>query len=334
MVAHNGSADSATTPAMRALLRRLELSTGGVIRFETDAARFDPDAAGAPELAAFNTALMLARRFDRRLALAAQSRGARRAHHAARRRDGARGRSGNPHARGARSGARGSQSRDARIEQRGARRIYRAGRIGRGRDARGRRRSHISRVGDSNHRRVRGAGRRRRFHSAVARDARVLERHWTARRARRTGSPRKPRAASGRRLVGDRMRAAASRARAASAGRPAAQSRRPRSALPEIQMDLRPMLSERARAMAREDGPPRAGGGRRAPVLRRARALERHRRAGPSRRRATGIPLDRAERAHRAMRPGRLDRARNDPAMRQLRLSARAHRRPRRTSTM
>jgi hypothetical protein len=69
-VAHNGSADSATTPAMRELLRRLELSTGGVIRFETDAARFDPEAAGAPELAAFNTALMLARRFDRRLALA------------------------------------------------------------------------------------------------------------------------------------------------------------------------------------------------------------------------------------------------------------------------
>ena len=69
-VAHNGSSDSATTPAMRELLRRLELSTGGVIRFETDAARFDPEAAGAPELAAFNTALMLARRFDRRLALA------------------------------------------------------------------------------------------------------------------------------------------------------------------------------------------------------------------------------------------------------------------------
>jgi hypothetical protein len=70
MVAHNGSADAATTPAMRELLRRLELSTGGVIRFETDAARFDPEAAGAPELAAFNTALMLARRFDRRLGLA------------------------------------------------------------------------------------------------------------------------------------------------------------------------------------------------------------------------------------------------------------------------
>ena len=69
-VAHNGSADYATTPAMRELLRRLELSTGGVIRLETDTARFDPEAAGAPELAAFNTALMLARRFDRRLALA------------------------------------------------------------------------------------------------------------------------------------------------------------------------------------------------------------------------------------------------------------------------
>jgi hypothetical protein len=69
-VAHHGSADSAATPAMRELLRRLELTTGGVIRFETDAARFDPEAAGAPELAAFNTALMLARRFDRRLALA------------------------------------------------------------------------------------------------------------------------------------------------------------------------------------------------------------------------------------------------------------------------
>ena len=69
-VAHHGFADSATTPAMRELLRRLELATGGVIRFETDAARFDPEAAGAPELAAFNTALMLARRFDRRPALA------------------------------------------------------------------------------------------------------------------------------------------------------------------------------------------------------------------------------------------------------------------------
>ncbi|MGC2444445.1 hypothetical protein, partial [Candidatus Binatus sp.] len=46
------------------------VSTGGVIRLETDAARFDPAAAGAPELAAFNAALMLARGFDPRLTIA------------------------------------------------------------------------------------------------------------------------------------------------------------------------------------------------------------------------------------------------------------------------
>ncbi|MGA9725457.1 MAG: hypothetical protein WBQ86_23575 [Candidatus Binatus sp.] len=70
MVAHNGSADARTTPAVRELIRRLEVSTGGVIRYEPDAARFDPQAAGAPELAAFNAALMLARRFDPRLTTA------------------------------------------------------------------------------------------------------------------------------------------------------------------------------------------------------------------------------------------------------------------------
>ena len=62
MVARSATADAHATPAVRDLLRRLEVSTGGVIRFETDAARFDPDAAGAPELAAFNAALVLARR--------------------------------------------------------------------------------------------------------------------------------------------------------------------------------------------------------------------------------------------------------------------------------
>ncbi|HLX04323.1 MAG TPA: hypothetical protein VKR28_02260 [Candidatus Binatus sp.] len=58
------------TPAVRDLLRRLEVSTGGVIRLETDTARFDPAAAGAPELAAFNAALVLARGFDPRLTIA------------------------------------------------------------------------------------------------------------------------------------------------------------------------------------------------------------------------------------------------------------------------
>jgi hypothetical protein len=55
---------------VRDLLHRLETSTGGVIRLETDAARFDPAAASAPELAAFNSALVLARGFDPRLTIA------------------------------------------------------------------------------------------------------------------------------------------------------------------------------------------------------------------------------------------------------------------------
>ena len=70
MVARSGTADERTLAAVRGLLRRLEVSTGDVIRFETDAARFDPEAAGAPNLAAFNAALVLARRFDPRLGLA------------------------------------------------------------------------------------------------------------------------------------------------------------------------------------------------------------------------------------------------------------------------
>ncbi|HZC46177.1 MAG TPA: hypothetical protein VE243_06860, partial [Candidatus Acidoferrum sp.] len=62
------AAHARATPIVRELLHQLEVSTGGVIRLETDAARFDPEAAGAPELAAFNAALALARRFDPRLA--------------------------------------------------------------------------------------------------------------------------------------------------------------------------------------------------------------------------------------------------------------------------
>ena len=70
MVARGGTADERALAAVRELLRRLEVSTGGVIRFETDAARFDPEAAGAPELAAFNAVLELARRFDPQLTIA------------------------------------------------------------------------------------------------------------------------------------------------------------------------------------------------------------------------------------------------------------------------
>ena len=55
---------------IRELLRQLEASTGGVIHMEAGAARFDPEAAGAPDLAAFNAALTLARGFDPRLTIA------------------------------------------------------------------------------------------------------------------------------------------------------------------------------------------------------------------------------------------------------------------------
>ncbi len=68
MVACGDTPQEGATRAVRELMRKLEVSTGGVIRFDHDAARFDPEAAGAPELAAFNAALVLARRFEPRLA--------------------------------------------------------------------------------------------------------------------------------------------------------------------------------------------------------------------------------------------------------------------------
>jgi hypothetical protein len=59
------SADEAwTSPLVTELLRKLAAATGGVIRFESDGARFDPAAAGTPEVAAFNAALGIIRRFD------------------------------------------------------------------------------------------------------------------------------------------------------------------------------------------------------------------------------------------------------------------------------
>jgi hypothetical protein len=64
------AADAQAAVTVRDLIRRLEVSSGGVIRLETDAARFDPAAAGAPELASFNAALVLARLFDPRLTIA------------------------------------------------------------------------------------------------------------------------------------------------------------------------------------------------------------------------------------------------------------------------
>ena len=62
MLARHLAADS--SPVVRTLLSQLHAKTGGVIRFDSDTARFDPDAAGAPELAAFNAAIVLLRHFD------------------------------------------------------------------------------------------------------------------------------------------------------------------------------------------------------------------------------------------------------------------------------
>ncbi len=62
---HNGAL-AAVRPerAMDSLLQVLSERSHGVIRFEGSAARFDPRAAGAPEVAAFNAALGLIQRFD------------------------------------------------------------------------------------------------------------------------------------------------------------------------------------------------------------------------------------------------------------------------------
>src|SRR6266481_3669692 len=70
MVAYNPTENGRAAPAVRDMLRRLEVTTGGVIRLEADAAWFDPEAAGAPQLAVFNAALALARGFDPRLTAA------------------------------------------------------------------------------------------------------------------------------------------------------------------------------------------------------------------------------------------------------------------------
>ncbi len=62
MLARSGPADA--SPTVRSVLCLLEAQTGGVIRFDADAARFDPEAAGAPELASFNASIALVRHFD------------------------------------------------------------------------------------------------------------------------------------------------------------------------------------------------------------------------------------------------------------------------------
>jgi len=66
-----GSAPAASA-AIAAMLEALAASTGGVITFNARAAQFNPRAAGASEVAAFNNALPLIQRFDARLNEAAE----------------------------------------------------------------------------------------------------------------------------------------------------------------------------------------------------------------------------------------------------------------------
>lgn len=68
--ARGGAAAERVLAAVSESVRRIEALSGGVIRLEAGAARFDPDAGGAAEIAAFNAALELARRFDPHLTLA------------------------------------------------------------------------------------------------------------------------------------------------------------------------------------------------------------------------------------------------------------------------
>jgi hypothetical protein len=62
----------AASAAIAAMLEALAARTGGVITFNARAARFNPRAAGASEVAAFNNALPLIQRFDARLNEAAE----------------------------------------------------------------------------------------------------------------------------------------------------------------------------------------------------------------------------------------------------------------------
>ncbi len=66
-----GSA-SAASAAIAAMLQALAERTGGVIAFDAGGASFNPRAAGAPEVAAFNRALPLLQRFDSTLTEAAE----------------------------------------------------------------------------------------------------------------------------------------------------------------------------------------------------------------------------------------------------------------------
>lgn len=74
MLAGEPANEAWTAPVVTELLRKIAARSRGAVCFEGDAARFDPSAAGAPEIAAFNAALPLLKRFDSSLAAARDAR--------------------------------------------------------------------------------------------------------------------------------------------------------------------------------------------------------------------------------------------------------------------
>ena len=217
-----------------------------MIRLETNAARFDPAAAGAPELAAFNAALVLARGFDPRLTIARDRESldvrldrldasmALAVEGAVRTRE-----------------VLSSALREANLEMPAANSmaiekfiaLAESGAVAMLEAAADR--SYLASA-------IQIAG----AYEVLAAAAESIPRMRAMREylaatglARHTGRSRrqgKRLAAIGDRLVGDRVRTAASRAWAANPDGAAAQSRRVGSALSEIQMDLRAVLPERA----------------------------------------------------------------------------------------
>jgi len=69
---YQGRASPAAGGAIAAMLEALAARTGKVIAFDAGGAHFNPRAAGAPEVAAFNNALPLLQRFDSTLSEAAE----------------------------------------------------------------------------------------------------------------------------------------------------------------------------------------------------------------------------------------------------------------------
>jgi hypothetical protein len=323
MVACGTAADAQATPAVRDLIRRLEVSTGGVIRLETDAARFDPAAAGAPELAAFNAALALARGFDPALTIARDRKGL----------DARLNRLDASMALAVEGAVRtrevlASALRQANLEMPPANNTVIA--------------EYIALAESGAVAMLEAAADRSYLASAIQISSAYEVLAAAAESIPRMRAMREYLAATGLRATADdvgarenvwQQSAIVSLETECELLRvelgPRILTGPPRSLdalearFQKFKWTLRAMLLERACAMAREDGAARAGGGRCAAVLRYARAAQRDRRAGPARRRASRSTSVGSERPRRALRTGRRNRARDDAAMLELPVSAR-----------